>query len=120
MPADVRLLATEGLECDESVLTGESLSADKQVEPVERPESPLDLPMGTVVRAGGGRGVVVQTGSRTVFGRIALQLDRHQPQTAIVDENVSVITAVAELMLCSSRHAPKLAIRPAGADQLGA
>jgi len=38
--------------------------------------------MGTVVRAGNGVGVVVQTGARTEFGRIATQLGASQPQTA--------------------------------------
>jgi Mg2+-importing ATPase len=34
------------------------------------------------VRSGNGVGVVVQTGSRTAFGRIAVELDEQQPQTA--------------------------------------
>ncbi len=38
--------------------------------------------MGTVVRGGGGLGVVVQTGGRTAFGAIALRLGERQPQTA--------------------------------------
>ena len=38
--------------------------------------------MGTVVHSGSGVGVVVQTGGRTAFGEIALQLGRRQPQTA--------------------------------------
>jgi magnesium-transporting ATPase (P-type) len=54
--ADLRLLEADGLECDEAVLTGESLPAEKQVEPVADPDSPLALPpcafMGTVVREG--------------------------------------------------------------------
>jgi Mg2+-importing ATPase len=37
--------------------------------------------MGTVVRAGSGTGVVVATGGRAVFGRIALGLGEHQPET---------------------------------------
>jgi Mg2+-importing ATPase len=86
VPADLRLLEANGLECDESVLTGEAAPAEKQVEPVAKPESPIDLPscafMGTVVRAGNGVGVVVQTGGRTAFGRIATQLGTRQPQTA--------------------------------------
>ena len=86
VPADLRLLSVDALECDEAVLTGESMPAEKQTEPVTNPDSPLDLGscvfMGTVVRSGAGLGVVVATGGRTAFGRIALQLGERQPQTA--------------------------------------
>jgi P-type Mg2+ transporter len=86
VPADLRLLHAEGLECDEAVLTGESLPAEKRSDPVTMPESSLDLAscafMGTVVRQGSGLGVVVATGARTEFGAIALQLGERQPQTA--------------------------------------
>ena len=86
VPADLRLVQAEGLECDEAVLTGESLPAEKRSEPVTSTESPLDLAscafMGTIVREGSGLGVVVQTGGRTAFGSIALRLGERQPQTA--------------------------------------
>ncbi len=85
VPADLRLLETNGLECEESVLTGESAAAGKTAAP-GRGDSPLELPscafMGTVVHSGDGRGVVVQTGPRTVFGRIALRLGERHEQTA--------------------------------------
>jgi Mg2+-importing ATPase len=86
VPADLRLLHADGLECDEAVLTGESLPAEKRSDPITAPQSSLDLAscafMGTVVREGSGLGVVVRTGSRTEFGAIALQLGERQPQTA--------------------------------------
>jgi len=85
VPADLRLLATAGLECDESVLTGESVPAEKSAGPVaagtplaERASCAL---MGTVVRAGSGTGVVVATGGAAEFGRIALGLGQAQPET---------------------------------------
>ncbi len=85
IPADLRLLSGSGLECDESILTGESMPAEKQPEPVG-PGTPLaDLTdcalMGTVVRSGSGRGVVVATGDQAEFGRIAVGLGTHQLET---------------------------------------
>ncbi|MGH7776217.1 MAG: cation-transporting P-type ATPase, partial [Candidatus Dormibacterales bacterium] len=80
VPADMRLLETSALECDEAVVTGESMPAAKTSGPSSAPDSPLDLPscalMGTVVKSGRGRGVVVQTGAESTFGRIASQLER--------------------------------------------
>jgi P-type Mg2+ transporter len=84
VPADVRLLEAHGLECDEAVLTGESLPAAKTTAAVA-PDSPLHLAscafMGTVVQAGTGRAVVVRTGLGTAFGRIASDLGRGAVET---------------------------------------
>lgn len=84
--ADLRLLEIQGLACDEAVLTGEAIAAEKQTEPAQDPASPLALAscafMGTVVREGGGAGIVVQTGARTEFGKIAMRLGERQPPTA--------------------------------------
>ena len=86
IPADLRLLEVHELECDESVLTGESRATEKTAEAQPPGDSPLDLRscafMGTLVSGGGGRGVVVRTGSRTAFGAIAVRLGEQQGQTA--------------------------------------
>ena len=86
VPADLRLIDVHDLECDESVLTGESQAAAKTADAQPPGESSLDLPscafMGTVVRSGDGRGLVVQTGARTAFGAIALRLAERQGQTS--------------------------------------
>ena len=86
VPADLRLLEAHELECDESVLTGESQLAAKTSHEQPAGDSALDLPacafMGTIVRGGDGRGVVVRTGSQTAFGAIALRLGERQGQTS--------------------------------------
>jgi Mg2+-importing ATPase len=85
VPADLRLLRADSLECDESVLTGESLAVEKQADPCAATESPLALPscasMATVVQDGSGEAVVVSTGGATEFGAIAGRLGEAQPET---------------------------------------
>ncbi|MDQ6840542.1 MAG: magnesium-translocating P-type ATPase, partial [Actinomycetota bacterium] len=86
VPADVRILEANQLECDEAVLTGESMPAIKTVAAVPAGASALGLVsgafMGTVVHQGSGRAVVVSTGSATAFGKIAVGLSERQADTA--------------------------------------
>jgi Mg2+-importing ATPase len=85
VPADLRLLTASNLECDESILTGESVPAEKSAEPVASGTPLADLScclfMGTVVHQGAADALVVATGSATQFGRIAVGLGERQPQT---------------------------------------
>ncbi|MEV5947763.1 magnesium-translocating P-type ATPase [Streptomyces sp. NPDC051993] len=85
VPADLRLVEVTGLECDESMLTGESLPVDKSLAAVAAGTPLAELSgcalMGTVVRAGAARGVVVATGAHTEFGKIAAGLDTHPLDT---------------------------------------
>ena len=86
VPADLRLLEANGLECDEAVLTGESLPAPKSTAAGPLSDSAVDLPscafMGTIVHQGSGEGVVVATGMATAFGKIAVGLGERQAETA--------------------------------------
>ena len=85
VPADLRLLEVNGLECDESALTGESQAVEKTADAQSAGDSPLDLRscafMGTVVSSGAGRGIVVRTGPRTALGGIATHLGDAEGQT---------------------------------------
>ncbi len=85
VPADLRLVEVTNLECDEAVLTGESLPAAKATEAVAAPDgttSPACAAMGTVVHQGSGLGVVVATGTRTAFGEVAAALGERHAETA--------------------------------------
>jgi P-type Mg2+ transporter len=85
VPADLRLLSVDECECDEGILTGESMPVVKSAASLTG-SVPQDQPgcafMGTIVHEGSALGVVVQTGARTAFGRIAAGLSEHQGQTA--------------------------------------
>jgi len=85
VPTDLRVLEANQLECDEAVLTGESMPGVKSSE-ARATDSAVDLPscafMGTVVHQGSGRGVVVSTGASTAFGKIAVGLSERQEETA--------------------------------------
>lgn len=85
VPADVRLIETAALECDESILSGESTGSEKSPEPVPADAALTDMTdlafMGTVVSAGEGLAVAYATGDRAEFGRIAAGLGERQPET---------------------------------------
>lgn len=85
VPADIRLIAVNGLECNESILTGESAAAEKTSLPASLESALADITdlafMGTVVTAGDATGVIYATGPAAEFGRIAAGLGERQPET---------------------------------------
>lgn len=79
VPADIRLTAGNGIEVDESLLTGESLASVKDSQVTLAAETPLGdrsnmVFAATMVTRGRVHGVVVATGARTEIGRIATSL----------------------------------------------
>ncbi len=111
VPADLRLLKLRGLQIQEAILTGESMSVDKQTEPVDA-NAPLGDRQclafsGTTVTSGQGKGVVVVIGEDTEVGRISGMLSEVQTLTTPLVEQMDAfakkltlfIIAIAVLIL---------------------
>ncbi|MDW7755086.1 MAG: HAD-IC family P-type ATPase, partial [Brevefilum sp.] len=75
VPADARLIESHNMEVEEAMLTGESFSVAKTVEPLEGELSLGDRTNlvygGTAVTRGRGRAIVYATGKSTEMGKIA-------------------------------------------------
>ncbi len=100
VPADARIVSSNDLMLDESLLTGESLPVEKQA----------DAPVfsGTLVVKGQGRAEATATGSRTEFGRIGKSLasldvgkTRLQHETARIVRIVAAFALVLSLLLAA-------------------
>ncbi|MFN3531737.1 MAG: cation-translocating P-type ATPase, partial [Candidatus Brocadia sp.] len=79
VPADLRLIKTYELKIEEAMLTGESIPAEKSTAIISEDNlTPGDQKnmafMGTVVVSGRAKGIVVETGSKTVLGSIAQEV----------------------------------------------
>jgi len=75
LPADLRFLETENLFVDESILTGESNSVEKNSKPLKEPAREVYQASnigfsGTAVVSGCGKGVIVNSGYNTNIGDI--------------------------------------------------
>ena len=79
IPADARLLETYSLRCDESMLTGESVAAEKDAGIICEDIAPIGDRVNTVfsgcsVAYGRGKAIVTHTGMETEMGKIATVL----------------------------------------------
>jgi len=96
IPADLRLLSAKDFFVSESALTGESMPVEKtsaQSQPA--PQTSLELSnacfLGTFVTSGTARGLVINTGQRTLFGAISEKLSEEPPQTSF-DQGIRSFT----------------------------
>jgi len=96
VPADLRLIAARDFFVSESALTGESMPVEKTValngvayrSAIEFPNACF---WGTHVISGTARGVVVNTGTRTIFGALSERLTSKRAETSF-DRGVTSFT----------------------------
>ena len=108
VPADLRLVESAGLRVEEAMLTGESLPAEKSIDPLPDPALPIGdrhnmAYKGTIVVHGRGTGVAIATGMQTELGRIALLLGEEEAPRTPLQRRLARFTqrlAIAVLALC--------------------
>ena len=87
VPADLRLVTAKDFFVSESALTGESMPVEKTGANADASvSSAMELPnacfLGTSVTSGTARAVVVNTGTRTLFGAISVRLNEKREETS--------------------------------------
>ncbi|HET7082394.1 MAG TPA: cation-transporting P-type ATPase [Candidatus Limnocylindria bacterium] len=126
VPADLRLLETDALLLDRSVLTGESLPEAGSVE-TDTPESTVAerhsiAYAGTSVVRGRAMGVVVASGQATEFGKIAGGLAvlerRRSPLQRELDRLVRILLVAALSLITITVGLGFMRGQPAGANLL--
>ncbi len=96
VPADIRLIKTKDLSVNEAALTGEWVPVQKrkgeQKIKVQSLSDRFNMAwMGTLVVAGYGKGIVVNTGNRTQVGRIAKHLQTKETVVTPLQKNIRSI-----------------------------
>jgi P-type Mg2+ transporter len=87
VPADGRLIESRDLSVQQSMLTGESLPADKHASAAADhaneigPDAPHLVFLGTSVVSGTGIVIAMATGPRTLFGDVAARLGARAPES---------------------------------------
>lgn len=94
IPADLYLLESHSLKCDESSLTGESLPVNKKAnvglaEKTNLAERKNMCYSSTVISYGRGKGVVVATGENSEIGKIASLLKEEKKTSTPLQESLN-------------------------------
>jgi magnesium-transporting ATPase (P-type) len=110
VPADLRLFRTTELRIEEATLTGESIPVEKIRKPIEEENlTPGDQRnmafMGTIVVNGRGRGIVVETGVKTVLGQIAREVEELSVTTTPLQQKIVKFAQFIGLIVLSSAAA---------------
>ncbi|MCD6243314.1 cation-translocating P-type ATPase [Candidatus Bathyarchaeota archaeon] len=104
VPADARIIEAIELRANEAVLTGESTPVNKQVTVVE-PSAPLSERRNMVFSAthivyGRGKAVVVATGMKTEFGKIAKMVQEAEEEKTPLEKKLdSFASKIAKIVI---------------------
>ena len=104
IPADCRILSSEGVKCDEAPLTGESRPVKKRDCIVKKPalaERENTLFSGTFCLSGRARCVVTGTGMHTEMGAIADLLTKSQPVLSPLDKVLARLAKIISYTVLS-------------------
>jgi len=110
VPADLRLIGTNNLKIEESLLTGESVPSEKDSAPLDDDTMLGDrLNMAfssTTVSSGTGKGIVVAVGADTEIGKINEMISEMKPvttpllrQTAKFGKTISIVIVAIALII---------------------
>ena len=108
VPADIRLIHTVELKIDESILTGESVPVEKHYHTIREENLTYGDQKnmaftGTIVVSGRAKGVVVETGMNTVFGKIAKHIKEAETVKAPLQDKITKFAnAIGILVLLAS------------------
>ena len=96
VPADIRIISCNNLKCNESSLTGESLSVSKtdiclNKENLTIADQENICFSGTNVTSGKGKGIVIATGKNTEIGKIAKVLGQTKKEKTPLEKNIDKI-----------------------------
>lgn len=96
IPADIRIIKSNNLKCDESSLTGESHDVEKNSKTIRSKSAPLSLQSnvcfsGTMVKTGTAIGIVFAVGDNTEFGKIATLLTSQKKEKTPLEKNIDKI-----------------------------
>jgi len=98
VPADLRLLEEKELRVDESMLTGESLSVEKELGELPQSITLNDRSnmvfSGTYVTYGRAKGIVVATAAHTQIGKIATLMDETQKSETPLTQKITAFSSV--------------------------
>lgn len=95
VPADIRLFEAIDLAIDESSFTGETEPAGKVTTPVLKTNGHTSMKniafMGTLVRCGNGKGIVVNTGEKSEFGEVFKMMQAEEAPKTPLQKSMDIL-----------------------------